>query len=204
MGDSTTEGRRVTKPLWNNSHMAAYVVLILAILSRFLPHVLHTAAWGVTALGGGLLFTGSRWDRSTRWQAALAVLAIAVSDWVLTTGVYGYPFHASAYVATWAWYGLVCVAASAWLYRRASAARVAVAALASSTGFFLLSNGMVWAGGTMYPRTMAGLAACYTAGLPFYRNDALSTVAVCILLFGLPAVARRMHTDHQHGRIAAS
>ena len=183
--------------------MAAYVVLILAILSRFLPHALHTAAWGATALGGGLLFTGSRWNRSARWRAALAVLAIAASDWVLTTQVYGFPFHATAYLATWAWYGLVCMAASACLYRRASATRVTVAALTSSTGFFLLSNGMVWASATMYPRTVAGLAACYTAGLPFYRNDLLSTLAVCGILFGLPALAHRMHTDSEHGRIVA-
>ena len=182
--------------------MAAYVVLILAILSRFLPHALHTSAWGVTALGGGLLFAGSRWDRASRWRALLAVLAIAASDWVLTTGVYGYPFHVSAYVVTWAWYALVCVAASAWLYRRASATRVVTAALASSTGFFLLSNGTVWASGTMYPRTFAGLSACYAAGLPFYRNDVISTLAVCGILFGLPALARRIQSAQQWSGLA--
>lgn len=183
--------------------MAAYVVLILAVLSRFLPHALHTPAWGVTALGGGLLFAGSRWDRTSRWQAALAVLAIAASDWVLTTSVYGFPFHVSAYVATWAWYGLLCLAASTWLYRKASATRVVTAALASSTGFFLLSNGMVWASGTMYPHTTAGLTACYAAGLPFYRNDTLSTIAVCGILFGLPAFVRRINAATGHSGIAA-
>ena len=183
--------------------MAAYVVLILAILSRFLPHALHTSAWGVTALGGGLLYAGSRWNRSSRWQAALAVLAIAVSDWVLTTAVYAFPFHVSAYVVTWAWYGLVCLGASAWLHRRATATRVVGAAIASPTGFFLLSNGLVWAGGTMYPRTLAGLGACYAAGLPFYRNDVLSTLVVCGILFALPALVRRMHSDHEHGTLTA-
>ncbi|WP_419804510.1 DUF6580 family putative transport protein [Terriglobus sp.] len=183
--------------------MAAYVVLILAILSRFLPHALHTAAWGVTALGGGLLFAGSRWDQSSRWKAVLAVLGIAVSDWVLTAKVYGFPFHISAYAITWAWYGLVCLAASAGLHRRATAVRVITAALALSTGFFLLSNGMVWAGGTMYPHTLTGLAASYAAGLPFYRNDVLSNLAVCGILFGLPALARRMHAQGEHGELTA-
>lgn len=189
--------------MWNNEGMVAYVVLILAVLSRFLPHALHTSAWGVTALGGGLLYTASRWNRSSRWQVLLAVLTIAVSDWVLTTQVYGFPFHVSGYVVTWAWYGLLSAAASAWLYRRSTATRVVTAALASSTGFFLLSNGLVWSGGTMYSHTLAGLGECYAAGLPFYRNDALSTLAVCGILFGVPALARRMQQSDQHSGIAA-
>jgi hypothetical protein len=182
--------------------MAAILVLILAILSRFLPHALHTAAWGVTALGGGLLFAGSRWDRSSRWQALVAVAGIAISDWVLTTRVYGFPFHVSGYVVTWAWYGLLCVAASAWLYRRTSFVRVVVASLGSSTGFFLLSNGMLWSGGTMYPRTLTGLTTCYAAGLPFYRNDLLSTLAVCGILFGLPALARWFTVEYPHNTLS--
>lgn len=181
--------------------MAAIFVLIVAILSRFVPHALHTAAWGVTALGGGLLFAGSQWDGSSRWRAALAVLGIAISDWVLTTQVYGFLFHVSGYLVPWAWYGLLCVAASAWLYRRATLSRVIVAALGSSTGFFLLSNGMVWASGTMYPRTIAGLGACYAAGLPFYRNDLLSTLAVCGILFGLPELARRFAVEYPHNTL---
>ena len=39
--------------------MLAYIVLLLAILSRILP-AFHSAAWNFTALGGGLLFFGSR------------------------------------------------------------------------------------------------------------------------------------------------
>lgn len=188
--------------LWNNTSMAAIVVLILAILSRFLPHALHTAAWGVTALGGGLLFAGSRWSRAARWQVAIAVLGIAASDWLLTTQVYGFPFQISGYLVPWAWYGLLCVAASAWLYRRATFTRVVVAALASSTGFFLLSNGMVWASGTMYARTLVGLVTCYAAGLPFYRNDLLATLAVCGVLFGVPAALRRFEVEYPHNTLS--
>ncbi len=51
---------------------------------------------------------------------------------------------------------------------------------------------MVWLSGTMYPKTAGGLLACYGAGVPFYRNDALSTLVVCGVLFGLPALGRRM------------
>ena len=36
--------------------MLAYLVLLLAVLSRILPHALHSTAWNFTAVGGGLLF----------------------------------------------------------------------------------------------------------------------------------------------------
>ncbi len=172
--------------------MAGFVVLLLAVLSRLLPHALGTSAWGVTAMGGGLLFFGSRLRADARWMALLSLPLVAAMDWYLTTQVYGFAFHAAGYVVPWVWYAAVCWFGAVLLHRRRTVGRVAGAALLSSTGFFLLSNGMVWLSGTMYPKTAGGLLACYGAGVPFYRNDALSTLVVCGVLFGLPALARRM------------
>jgi hypothetical protein len=70
--------------------------------------------------------------------------------------------------------------------------RCAAATLASATSFFLLSNGAIWAGGTMYPHTLAGLGTALAMGLPFYRNDLTSTALTLTVLFGLPALAARM------------
>ena len=68
--------------------------------------------------------------------------------------------------------------------------RGATATILSATSFFLLSNGQVWAASHLYPHTATGLAACYAAGLPFYRNDLASTGLAITALFGLPAAAR--------------
>lgn len=171
--------------------MAAFLVLLFAVLSRLLPHLLGVSAWGVTALGGGLLFFGSRLPGDQRWKALLAVPLLAAMDWYLTTEVYGFPFHITGYVVPWLWYAGVAWFGSVVLGHRRSALRVVGAAVGSATGFFLLSNGLVWLNGTMYPRTPGGLLACYAAGLPFYRNDALATLALCGILFGLPVLARR-------------
>ena len=84
--------------------MAAYLVLLLAILSRLLPFAFHTTSVGFTAVGGGLLFFGAR---RSRWQTIPAVLALMATDWYLTTQIYNYPFHASAYLVTWFWYAAV-------------------------------------------------------------------------------------------------
>lgn len=174
--------------------MSAYFALLLAVLSRILPHTFHAVGLNFTAVGGGLLFFGSKMNgkdaRHGRWQILFAVLALAATDYYLTVYAYGFPFHVSGYLATWAWYGAICLLGSGLLAKRATALRVGGAVLASATSFFLLSNFMVWAGGGMYPTTAAGLGACYVAAIPFYANDLISTAIVAGALFGLPALAK--------------
>jgi hypothetical protein len=165
--------------------MLAILILMLAALSRLLPHTLHGVAYNFTAVGAGLLLFGSR---RPRWQAVLAVAVMALMDIYLTTRVYGYAFHVSAYLATWAWYAAVCVLGSA-LLRKVTALRVAVGVLASATSFFLLSNFMVWASSGMYGHTLSGLGMCYVAGLPFYGNDLLSTGVFAAAFFVIPVLA---------------
>ena len=72
--------------------MIAYLVLLLAILSRILPHIFATTSVGFTAVGGGLLFFGAR---RSRWQTIIAVLALMATDFYLTVYVYGAAFHAA-------------------------------------------------------------------------------------------------------------
>ena len=168
--------------------MFAYLVLILAALSRLVPHALHGTGLNITAVGGGLLFFGSR---RPGWQALVAAATLALTDVYLTRFVYGYPFHIRGYILTWAWYAAVCLIGSN-LLRRVTALRVALAVLSSATGFFLLSNFVVWLSGAMYPHSAAGLLACYGAGLPFFGNDLVSTALTATVLFGLPVVAAQL------------
>jgi hypothetical protein len=73
--------------------------------------------------------------------------------------------------------------------------RVAAGALLGPTSFWIISDYAVWAGGTMYPHTMAGLGACFAAAIPFYRNDLVSTAIVVGLAFGVPVLVRRMNSN---------
>jgi hypothetical protein len=176
--------------------MIAYLVLILAALSRLLPHAFHGTGLNFTAVGAGLLFFGSR---RPRWQAVIAAAIMALTDIYLTRVVYGFPFHVRGYLITWAWYAAVCLLASG-LLRKVTVLRVIAGVLASATSFFLLSNFAVWIGSGMYPHSVAGLIACYVAALPFYANDLVSTLLVAGVLFGLPALARKitesLHATH--------
>lgn len=178
--------------------MLAYVILLIALLSRLLPPLLHLTPMNLTAVGGSLLFFGAR---RPRWQSAVAVAALMVTDYMLTVYAYHYPFQVRSYVVTWVWYAGVCLLGSG-LLRRATFLRVLAGAAASATSFFLLSNFVVWMG-KMYPHSAAGLSACYVAALPFYRNDLVSTGIVAGVLFGVPVlIARLVHSPNVQSHAA--
>ena len=167
--------------------MIPYLVLVLAAVSRLVPHALHGTGLNITAVWGGLLYFGSR---RPRWQALVAAVLMALTDVYLTTTA-GYSFHVRSYLITWVWYAAVCLIGSG-LLRRRSVLRVAAAVLSSATGFFVLSNLVVWAGSGMYPHTGAGLLTCFSLALPFYANDLASTAITAAVLFGLPVVAAQL------------
>ncbi|HUD21946.1 MAG TPA: DUF6580 family putative transport protein [Acidobacteriaceae bacterium] len=174
--------------------MLAYLVLLLAVLSRILPHAFHDVSWNFTALGGGLLFFGSRMGNSKRaaWMLPSAVAVLMATDYYLTVFAYGYPFQLRDYLVTWLWYAIVCLLGMG-LLQKPTVPRVVAGALATSTSFFLLTNFAFWAGPWhLYPHSLAGLSACYIAGLPFYRNDLVSTALTAGVLFGLPLLAARI------------
>ncbi len=167
--------------------MPAYLLLLVAVLSRLLPH----AGWfNFTAVGGALLYFGAR----RPWREMLAPLAVLMAtDYYLTVYSYHYNFRWESYLPTWGWYVAAMALGLILLRVRTTFARVAAGALLGPTSFFVLSNYAVWIGGGMYPRTLAGLGACYVAALPFYRNDLISTAIVAGVAFGVPVLVRRMH-----------
>lgn len=167
--------------------MFAYLILLMAALSRLVPHQFHGVAFNFTAIGAGLLFFGSR---RPRWQALVAVVVMALMDVYLTTQVFGYPFQVRGYLVTWAWYAAVCLLGSV-LLRKVTVLRVVAGVLASSTSFFLLSNFVVWIGGGMYDHSLHGLGMCYVNALPFYGNDLVSTGLFAAAFFGFPVVVRQ-------------
>ena len=172
--------------------MSAYLVLLAAVLSRLFPHALHGVGLNVTAVGGGLLFFGARRPRR---EILFAVASLAATDVYLTTAVFHYPFRLRDYVVTWLWYAAISLLGRVLLRPSATGGnrlRSLAAVIITSTSFFLLSNLVVWAFGSLYPHTTAGLAACFIAALPFFRNDLISTALTVTVLFGVPAFARTL------------
>ena len=171
--------------------MSGYLLILLAVLSRVVPH----PAWlNFTAVGGSLIYFGAR--RPLR-QAIVPVALLAATDYYLTVYAYSYPFHVSAYLLTWAWYAAVILLGRVLLAKHVSALRVGTAVLIAPTSFFLITNFAAWIGSALYPQTLAGLGMSYVAGLPFYRNDLISTALVTGLAFGVPVLARQLTTHNQ-------
>jgi hypothetical protein len=167
--------------------MPAYLLLVVAVLTRLLPH----PGWlNFTAVGGALLYFGAR----RPWREMLAPLAaLMATDYFLTVYSYHYAFRWQGYVASWAWYVMAMALGLILLHAKTTFVRVAAGALLGPTSFFLVSNYAVWASGWMYPKTLGGLGACFAAAVPFYRNDLLSTAMVAGLAFGVPVLVQRMN-----------
>jgi hypothetical protein len=137
--------------------------------------------------------------RSVSWSVPL--LLVAVSDKLIgSTGIL---------VFTWsAW--AVTILASALLGRLRGRGPVVLGStvfgVGSSTWFFLWTNFGVWVlgAGVFYPATWAGLVACYTAGVPFYRTMLLGNL-VLVPLTAVAAVAVRERSRAPgHGAVPLS
>jgi hypothetical protein len=86
---------------------------------------------------------------------------------------------------------LIAMVGMAALQRR-SAIRIGLAALASSILFFVMTNFGMWLFSGFYPRTLAGLEACYIAAIPFFQNTLAGDLFFTTLLFGGFAIAERL------------
>ena len=153
-----------------------YLYVLGAILLRLLPH-----PWNATPLGAMFLFSGATF-RSKKESLLVPFAALLVSDFAVNRFLYeGKP----AWFSPWTWSAFLLIGLIGWALReRISFRGVAAAALCGSVSFFFITNFGVWAAGVMYPRTGAGLSACFLAALPFLRETLVGDLAYTAILFG--------------------
>lgn len=151
-------------------------IILVAALSRLLPHPFNFTPIGAIALFGGAQF-------GRKYLAFLVPLAaMLVSDLLIG-------FHGTMWAVYLAF--ILTVAIGMGFLRKITAGRVFGSALVSSVLFFLITNFAVWYGSSgFYPQTLAGLGACYAAGLQFYQqtffgNLFLNTVMGDLFFSGL-------------------
>lgn len=162
-------------------------MIVLAALSRLLPHPPNFSPVEAIALFGGAYFA----KRSVALWVPLAAMFLSdLALGVVNGGIYSEYFLSAGF-------GLVylCIAVSTVvgfaLRGRVTPVRVAGYSLAGSTLFFVVTNFGVWLGSTLYPPTVAGLVATYVAGIPFFQNTVLGTLFYSVLLFGSFALVRQ-------------
>jgi hypothetical protein len=156
--------------------IALVSAVLAAALFRLVPHPPNFSPIAAMALFSGAYFG----RKGLAFAAPLG--AMLVSDAVLG-------FHGGMPVV----YGsLALIVVLGWLLTaKRSAGRIAAAAVSASVLFYLVTNFGVWALGDMYPKTLAGLGACYVAALPFFQNSLAGDLVFTALLFGGFALAER-------------
>jgi len=151
-------------------------IILAAAASRLIPHPPNFTPVAALALFGGASFARKR----TALLVPLA--AMFLSDLVLGFSTITPVVYASlALIASLGF----------WLRRRPTVSRTLTAAVAGAGLFFVVTNFGVWALGTLYPKTAAGLAECFVAAIPFFRNTLVSDLLYTALLFGGFALAEK-------------
>jgi hypothetical protein len=161
-----------------NTRLVAIVTAIFtAAALRLLPHPSNFSPIDAMAL-----FSGAYLQR--RGLAFAAPFgALLLSDALL--GFYSGMAFVYASVAA--------IVLIGWLIAsKKSVLQIGAAAVASSVLFFVVTNFGVWLGSGMYTQTAAGLAACYTAAIPFFQNTLAGDLFYSALLFGGFALLQRL------------
>lgn len=147
-----------------------YLLIILAIATRFMPHPGNFTAMGAIALFAGLYLPKKQ-------ATILPLIAMFISD--IFIGFYRPSIMASVYVGF-----ILMVLIGQYLKNKIGFWNVTSGALLGSTVFFLLTNGAVWLFGTMYAHDFSGLLQSYYMALPFWRNEILGNLFYTGILVG--------------------
>ena len=127
---------------------------------------------------------GAAYIQEKRLALAIPLTAMFLSDLILG-------FHNTMLAV----YGSIAlgVVLGLLLLKKVTIPRLLISALSSSIIFFIVTNFAVWlvgfGGESMYPNTFEGLAQCYTAALPFFRNSIFGDLVYTGVLFGSFALA---------------
>ena len=144
-------------------------MILAAALSRLIPHPPNFSPVAALALFGGATIA------SKRLAFVLPLAAMFLSDLILgfstiTPVIYG------------CFALIVCL--GFWAKRKQNVGRIGLAAVAGSILFFVVTNFGVWALGSYYPKTAAGLMECFVAAIPFFWNTLTSDLFYTVILFG--------------------
>lgn len=150
-------------------------MILAAALVRLLPHPPNFAPIAAMALFGGAYFN------KKAFAFAIPLAALLLTDLFLG-------FHNTM----WAVYlsFILIVGLGMFMLKKKSVLRVVIASVSASVLFFVVTNFAFWATDTLYPTTLSGLAACYTAAIPFFHNTLIGDLFFTSVMFGLFELAK--------------
>ncbi len=153
-----------------NYTIIAVLLITLGLVSRLLPHPANFAPIAAIAIFGGLYLP-------KRWAIILPVIAMFVSD--IFIGFYDLRIMLAVY-GSFAVVGLIGLL----VRKNKKAATVIGGTILGSILFFIITNFAVWAFGSMYTHSFAGLIQCYNMAIPFFKNTLLGDLFYTGILVG--------------------
>lgn len=147
-----------------------YLLLILGIATRFIPHPSNFTAMGAIALFSGLYL-------SKKQSLILPLAVMFISD--IFIGFYLPSIMACVYIGF-----ILMVLIGQYLKNKIGFWTILGGILSGSLIFFLLTNGAVWLFGTMYTHNFSGLLQSYYMALPFWRNEIIGDLFYTAVLIG--------------------
>ena len=156
--------------------MLALILVVTAVIFRFIPHIANfTPVLAIALFGGAYL--------NKKYALLLPLAIMMVTD--LFLGVHN--------TILFTWGTILLISGIGMLLRqKRNPINVTLGAFSSAVMFFIITNFGVWIMG-WYPRTLEGLINCYTLAIPFFRTTMASTLVFSLVLFGAyEIVARRV------------
>ena len=141
-----------------------------AAFLRLLPHPPNFAPIAAMALFGGAYFS------KKTFAFIIPLAAMFLTDMII--GIYSYAWIVYLSFALIVVLGIV-------MLKKVSIKNLIFVSVTASVSFFAITNFGVWALGTLYPKTPAGLLASYTAAIPFFQNSLVGDLFFVGVMFGV-------------------
>ncbi|MFC1480091.1 DUF6580 family putative transport protein [Candidatus Omnitrophota bacterium] len=154
--------------------MIAYILIIIGLMMRFIPHVPNGAP--IVAIA---IFAGAYLDKRVVPWVPLAIMI--VSDLIM--GLHDVVLY------TWGAFILIGYIGMR-LRERRTPGRIFTTTVFSALLFFVITNFGVWL--AWYPHTWEGIVTCYIKALPFLRNTMAGNILFAFVLFGSYELARKL------------
>lgn len=154
----------------NSNFWVLTLMVFVAAIVRILPHPPNFAPIAAMAL-----FSGAYFNKRI-FAFAIPLLAMFVTDAII--GFYSYAWIVYISFALIVLLGIV-------MLKKISVKNVVLASVTASVSFFAVTNFGVWALGTLYPKTFAGLMESYIAAIPFFQNSLIGDLFFSGVMFGV-------------------
>ncbi|MBM9498787.1 hypothetical protein JWG44_00765 [Leptospira sp. 201903071] len=165
------------KTAFNQNEGVSTLAVILAGISRFLPHPSN-----FTSIGAMTVYSGARVQG---WKSFLFPLFILLTTDYILSRIHGFEMFYEGFFLVYFSLMINVFLGKFFLKNQTKLIFVSGIALLASIQFFIISNFSVWAFSSFYAKTWDGLLTCYLAAIPYFAGTLLGDLLYTSVLFGI-------------------